>query len=64
MKELIIAVLTIIIGCIISFMIRHPNPITLIVVAFAITFLYGIGNLVAYQVCIRQVFYQMSRRNG
>lgn len=62
-KELIISILTIIMGCILSFMIRHPEPIILIVVAFAIALLYGIGNLVTYQICVRQTFYQMSRRN-
>jgi hypothetical protein len=62
-KELIIAMLTVAIGCIISFIIRRPEPITLISVAFAIALLYDSGNLVAYQVCARQVFYQMSRRN-
>lgn len=62
-KELIIALLTIIFGGIISFLIRHPNPIVLIVVAFAIVLLYGIGNLLAYEVCVRKTFYQMSCRN-
>lgn len=62
-KESIVAILTIIIGGIISFMVKHPHPIILIVVAFVIVLLYGIGNLVAYQVFIRQAFYQMSHRN-
>ena len=62
-KELIIAILTIIIGCIISFVIRRPELITLIFVACAIALLYAIGNLVAYQVCVRKTFYQMSCRN-
>lgn len=63
-KEMIVEMLTIIIGCIISFAIRHPEPITLIVVAFAIGLLYCIGNLVAYQVFVRQAFHQMSSRNN
>lgn len=62
-KELNIVILTVITGSIISFVIRHPEPIILIVVAFAIILLYGLGNLVAYQVCARQAFHQMSHRN-
>lgn len=62
-KELTIAILTIIVGCVISFMIRHPKPITLIIVAITIALLYGIGNLVAYEVCARKTFYEMCRRN-
>lgn len=63
-KEMIVMTLTIIIGCIISFAIKHPEPITLIFVAFTIALLYCIGNLVAYQVCVRQAFYQMYCRNN
>ena len=62
-KELIINILTIIAGGVISFMIRHPEPITLIIVAVVIALLYSIGNLLAYQVCIRKTFYEMSFRN-
>ena len=62
-RELIIEILTIITGCIISFIIKHPNPVVLIFVAFTITFLYGTGNLISYKVCVKKIFYQMSRRN-
>lgn len=62
-KEFIVAILAIIIGCIISFFVKHSQPIILLIVAFVIVLLYGIGNLVAYQVCVRQAFYKISRRN-
>lgn len=62
-KELTIAIFTVITGCIISFVLRHPDPITLIIVAIAISLLYGIANFVIYEVCVRKTFYQMSCRN-
>lgn len=62
-RESIIAIITIIFASIISFVIRHPQPIVLVSVAVTVLFLYCIGNLVAYNLCARQAFYKISRRN-
>jgi len=61
-KELMIEVVTIVFGCIISFLIRRPDPLILIWVAVTIVLLYGIANIITYQLCARKTFYQMSRR--
>lgn len=62
-KELLVAILTVSAGCIITFLIRYPDLITLLGVAVLIGLLYTMGNLIALQVCVRQAFYQVSRRN-
>lgn len=62
-KELIIAVLTIVAGSILSFIVRHPQVLTLLGVSVAIMVLYGLGNLIAFHVCVRKSFLQTAQRN-
>ena len=63
-REMIIAPVTIIVGCFISYSIRHPDVFTLIGVAICIMVLYGLGSFTAYQICTRLAFFQTSRRVG
>lgn len=62
-KEICIATATIIVGAIISFFIKRPEAITVIVVSIAILILYCLSNFIAYQICTRQSFYKVARRN-
>lgn len=60
--DLAAVILTIIVGCLVSFFIRHPEIATLSFVAVFILLLYGISSTVSYQIYARQAFYKVSSR--
>lgn len=62
-KECCVAILTIFVGAIISFVIRRPDIITVIIVSIAILILYSLSSFIAYHICTRQAFYRVATRN-
>ena len=61
--ESFIAIITVIIGAVISFVIRRPEIITVLSVSVIILILYCLSNFVAYHICTRQAFYKVATRN-
>jgi hypothetical protein len=61
-KELTIAVIAIIVGSIVTFKVRYPEPVALLLAALSVALLYGLGSLFAYRMCTRQTFHQISHR--
>jgi predicted lysophospholipase L1 biosynthesis ABC-type transport system permease subunit len=65
-KELTIAVIAIIVGSIVTFKVRYPEPVALLLAAWkfilSVALLYGLGSLFAYRMCTRQTFHQISHR--
>lgn len=61
-NEIYISIIAIIIGLILSYFIRHPHPVILIIVAIIIGILYGIGCLFAYIAYAQKAFYQTCHR--
>lgn len=62
-NESCIAMITIVIGAIISFVIRRPEISTVLLVSIVILILYCLSNFIAYQICTRQTFYKVATRN-
>lgn len=62
MREISIATITVIIGTIISFKMKHPELSVLVFVALSIALLYGCGSFIAYRRCASQAFHKMSHR--
>ena len=62
-NESCIAMITIVIGAIISFVIRRPEVITVLLVSIVILILYCLSNFIAYHICTRQAFYKVATRN-
>lgn len=62
-KEVIIALITVLLGGVLSFLIRRPEIPILICVAIAITVIYCLANFIAYQVYTRKAFFNIARRN-
>lgn len=62
-NESCIATITIVIGAIISFVIRRPEISTVLLVSIVILILYCLSNFIAYQICTRQTFYKVATRN-
>lgn len=61
-KELSAATITIVVGSFVAFMVRHPKPVVLLLVALSVALLYGGGSILAYRLCTIQAFHKMSHR--
>ncbi|HBF7900019.1 hypothetical protein KLL36_17315 [Clostridioides difficile] len=62
-NESYIAIITIVIGAIISFVIKRTEGLTILLVSMVILILYCLSNFIAYHICTRQAFYKVATRN-
>ena len=62
-KDLFVAIVTVLVGFVISFVLRRPEILVLVCVAIVVILLYCSSNFISYQVYTRKAFFKISRRN-
>lgn len=63
LKDFVVAAITVLVGGGLSFILRRPEIVVLMWVAFVVMLLYCLSNFIAYQVYTRKAFFKISRRN-
>ena len=54
--------ITIVVGSLVSFFVKRPEIITLLIVAILLLLLYSISSLMTYNFCARRAFYKVAQR--